>query len=139
MAEMDEREFKRRTKRAALEVLALVERLPTKRMTVSVIARQLARCGTSVGENYRASCRGKSLPDVISKLGDAEEEADETLYWMELLVEGGYIQESEIAPLYREYDEILAMLVASIKTLRKRLELEAEQKRDRQQAPKSKI
>lgn len=76
---MDEREFKRRTKRAALEVISLVERLPTKQMTVSIIARQLVRCGTSVGENYRSSCRGKSIPDVINKLGDVEEEADETL------------------------------------------------------------
>src|SRR5215218_7830196 len=114
---MDEKTFKERTKRFALRVIRLVEALPKSR-TAEVIGKQLLRSATSVGANYRAACRGKSKADVIAKLGIVEEEADESIYWMELLVAGGTVTEGKLAPLMAEANEIVAMTVTSIKTLR---------------------
>jgi len=79
---------------------------------------QLLRSATSVGANYRAACRGKSTADVIAKLAVVEEEADESLYWMELMVEASIIPKERLDSLMSEANEILAMTVASIKTLR---------------------
>ncbi len=81
---MDEREFKKRTKRFALDAILLVDSLPKGR-SADVIGRQLLRSATSIGANYRAACRAKSKADLIAKLAIVEEEADESLYWMELL------------------------------------------------------
>ncbi len=116
---MTEKEFKRRTKQFALRVIRLVESLPQTK-TGSVIGYQLLKAGTSVGANYRAACRGKSAKDVIAKLGIVEEEADESLFWMELLIEAELVPEKRLADLMQEGNEILAMTVSSIKTLRKR-------------------
>lgn len=116
---MDEREFKRRTKQLALHVIELVEELP-KNKTADVLGRQVVRCGTSVGANYRSACRGKSTADVIAKLAIVEEEADETIYWLELLVEAKIVPASRVSELIKEANEIVAMTVASIKTLRGR-------------------
>src|SRR5438552_10561279 len=110
---MDEQLFKQRTKKLALRVIDLIEDLP-KTKTADVIGRQLLRSGTSVGANYRSACRGKSTADVLSKLAIVEEEADETAYWLELLVESAVISEQRIAEILKETDEILAMIVASI-------------------------
>lgn len=84
------------------------------------MGRQLLRSATSVGANYRAACRGKSRADVIAKLGIVEEEADESLYWKELLIETGLVAEARLQSLMQEANEILAMTVASIKTMRRR-------------------
>jgi len=116
---VDEQAFKDRTKRFALEVMKLVETLPHNR-TADVIARQLLRCGTSVGANYRAACRGRSTFDVVAKLGIVEEEADESIYWMELLTDSGMVSSDRSAALKKEANELVAMTVASIKTLRSR-------------------
>ena len=116
---MTEQEFKDRTKRLAVKIVRLVEELPRTR-TCDVLGRQLLRSGTSVGANYRAACRGVSTADVISKLGDVEEEADESIYWMELLVEAGCVSPERVAAEMAEMEEILRMTVASIKTLRTR-------------------
>jgi four helix bundle protein len=116
---MDENLFKRRTKQLALRVIKAVEGLPKNR-TADVIGRQLIRSGTSIGANYRAACRGKSTADVIAKLRIVEEEADESAYWMELLIESGLLPESRLSDLLQETNEILAMTVASIRTLQKR-------------------
>jgi four helix bundle protein len=78
----------------------------------------LLRSGTSVGANYRAACRAKSRADLIAKLGIVEEEADECLYWMELLIEAGIVPEAKLKGLMAEVNEIVAMTVSSIKTLR---------------------
>jgi four helix bundle protein len=93
------------------------EALP-KGKTADVIGGQLLRAGTSVGANYRAACRAKSTPDFISKMGTVEEEADESLYWMELLVESGIMTEERLADLMKENDEIIAIVVSSINTAR---------------------
>ncbi len=87
---------------------------------VGVIGKQLVRCGTSVGANYRAACRARSGPEFVAKMGIVEEECDEAIYWMELLVDGGYVRKDTIADLMKEADEILSMVVASIKTARSR-------------------
>ena len=72
----------------------------------------------SVGANYSAACRGKSSPDLLHKLAIVEEEVDECLFWMELLVESGLVTEVRLADLMAETNEIIAMTVSSIKTLR---------------------
>jgi four helix bundle protein len=117
--DMDEKEFKRRTRAVGLRVIKVVESLPNSR-TADVIGRQLLRSGTGIGANYRAACRGVSAADVISKLGDVEEEADETLYWMELLLDARIVSEKKLGDLMKEVDEILAMTVASILTMRQK-------------------
>ncbi len=116
---MDERTFKARTKSFGLAVIQLVEQLPRQR-TLDIIGRQLLRSATSVGANYRAACRGRSSADVVAKLGIVEEEADESLYWLELLGDSKLVPPQRIAPLAREADEIVTMTVASIKTIRSR-------------------
>ena len=115
---MDEQEFKRRTKQLAIRIVRLVAALPDT-VPAQVIGKQLLRCGTSIGCNYRAACRGRSKADVIAKLGIVEEEADETMYWLELLMEAEIFPKRKLEPLLKETEEILAMTVASIKTLRR--------------------
>ena len=83
---MNENEFKERTKDIALRIIRVSESLP-KIWSAEVIGKQMLRSGTSIGANYRAACRGKSTADVLHKLSIVEEEADEALYWMELLVD----------------------------------------------------
>jgi four helix bundle protein len=116
---MDEKTFKTRTKKLAVAIIKEVEKLPHSR-AAAVIGKQLVRSGTSIGANYRAACRAKSTADMINKMKIVEEESDETEYWLELLVEAGLVPESQIAPIYKEADEILSMTIASIKTLRNR-------------------
>ena len=99
--------------------MRLIESLPRSKVG-DVIGRQLLRSGTSVGANYRAACRGKSAVDVIAKLGIVEEEADESIYWLELLVDGGIVKLDRVEAIEKEANELLAMTVASIKTMRAR-------------------
>ncbi len=114
---MTEQEFKDRTKDIALRVIKLVEVLP-KTHSAQIIGKQLLRSATSVGANYRAACRGKSKADVIHKLSIVEEEADETLYWLELLIESEIMSEKKWSVLMTDINQIVAMTVSSIKTLR---------------------
>jgi four helix bundle protein len=112
-------ELRWRTKRFAVDTIQLVERLGHS-VTESVIGKQLLRSGTSVGANYRAAKRAKSNADFISKMGIVEEEADECLYWLELLVEAGKISQDGTNRLSVEANRILGMTVNSIKTARSR-------------------
>ena len=114
---MNADEMKKRTRAFALRIIRLVEALPQRR-TADVIGQQLLRCGTSVGANYRAACRARSQADFISKMGIVEEEADETIYWMELLVESSLVEKERVTNLLNEADQIVAMVVSSIKTAR---------------------
>jgi len=114
---MNPEELKKRTKAFALRVIRLVEALPNND-TCRVLGRQLLRSGSSVGANYRAACRAKSQPDFISKMDTVEEEADETLFWMELLVESGHVKPARLSKLTVEGEEILKIVVASINTAR---------------------
>jgi four helix bundle protein len=114
---MNEAQFKKQTKQLAIRVIRVVEALPQS-YTAEVIGKQLLRSSTSVGANYRAACRAKSTADIINKFKTVEEEADETLYWLELLVEAEIFPEARLSDLMKETNEILSMTVASIKTLR---------------------
>jgi four helix bundle protein len=111
------RETKRRTKEFALRVIRLVQLLPRGQMA-DVLGKQLLRSGTSVGANYRAACRAKSRADFISKMGIVEEEADESMYWMELLIESRLVRHDDVANLLDEADQLVAMTVSSIQTAR---------------------
>lgn len=115
---MNEREFKGRTKKLALRTIRVLEALPKTR-TADTLGRQLLRSGTSVGANYRAACRAKSPADMVAKLAIVEEEADESVYWLELLADAKLIRAARLAPLIAEINEILSMIVASQKTLRR--------------------
>jgi four helix bundle protein len=117
---MDADEFKSRTRQFALNVIRLTEQLPTGR-TAEVIGRQLVRSGTSVGANYRAAARAQSPASMVAKLSIVEEEADESLYWLDLLVEAGLIKAEAAMSVRKEASQILAMTVASKKTLKARL------------------
>jgi four helix bundle protein len=114
---VNQEELKKRTKAFALRVIQLVEALPRSR-TAEVIGKQLLRSGTSVGANYRAACRAKSPADFISKMGTVEEEADESMYWMELLIEAEIVPSENLQLLLAEANELVAITVASIKTAR---------------------
>jgi len=114
---VNEQEFKDRTRQAALRVVRVVEALPTSK-TADVIGRQLLRSGTSVGANYRAVCRAKSPADMLAKLAIVEEEADESVYWLELLIEAQVLPANRLTELIEEFNQIVAMIVASQKTLR---------------------
>jgi four helix bundle protein len=114
---MDEQEFKNRTKQIALRIIRLVESLPNT-CSANIIGKQLLRSATSVGANYRAACRGKSTADVLHKLAIVEEEADESLYWLELLIESEIVSANKLSILMSDINEIVAMTVSSIKTLR---------------------
>jgi four helix bundle protein len=114
---MNPEELKQRTKVFGKRVIKLIEALP-KNTTTSVMGRQLLRSATSVGANYRAVCRAKSRADFIAKLGIVEEECDESLYWLEMLVETDQIRPALVSSLMKEGEEILAIVVASAKTAR---------------------
>jgi four helix bundle protein len=113
-------DLKQRTKAYALQVIALVDGLPRRRST-DVIGNQLLRSATSIGANNRAARRGKSDLDFIAKLKIVEEEADECLYWLELLGESGHVPREQLLAVTAEINALLAITVASIKTTRERL------------------
>ena len=114
---MTPEQMKQRTKLYGLRVIRLVEALPRSKVA-SVIGDQLLRCGTSVGANYRAACRVKSRADFVSKMGTVEEEADESLYWTELLVDAKVLGQDSVKSLQKEGSEILSIVVSSIQTAR---------------------
>ncbi len=107
-----------RTKQFALQVIKFAEGLP-KDETSRILSRQLLRSGTSVGANYRAACLAKSKPAFISRLGDVLEEADESGYWVELLVDAERVSQEAAAPLLNEARELVAITVSSIKTAKR--------------------
>ena len=107
-----ETDLKSRTKAFALRVLRLWLALP-RRDDAMVIGKQLLRCGTSVGANYRAACRSKSLKDFLNKIRICIDEADESCYWMELLIEQGLVEPSKLKELLNEAGQLTAILTAS--------------------------
>lgn len=115
---MNEREYKQRTAELALRTIKLTESLPRTNPTANTLGRQLIRSATSVGASYRAACRARSTADMIGKLSIVEEEADESIYWMELLVTADIVPAHKLSALISEMNEILAMTVSSIRTLR---------------------
>jgi four helix bundle protein len=110
-------EMKNRTKVYANRVGKLCSALP-ENWIARTLGKQLLRSGTSVGANYRAVCRAKSNPDFINKLSIVEEECDESLFWMELLVDNNLVKAGRLDELMKEADELLAIVVSSAKTAR---------------------
>jgi len=109
---MTESELKQRTRQFALRVLKLVRALPNT-LEPRAIGGQLVRSGTSVGADYRAACRGRSKAEFIAKLGTVEGEADESAYWMELIVDGGLLTTERIESLHQEANELTGVMAAS--------------------------
>ncbi|SRR5258708_5749216 len=114
---MTREEMRSRTKAYANRVVKLCAALP-KDWVARTLGTQLLRSGTSVGANYRAVCRAKSTADFLNKLRIVEEECDESLFWMELLVENNLIKAGRLRSLLKEGDEILSIVVASAKSTR---------------------
>jgi four helix bundle protein len=112
---MNEREMIARTKQFALRIMKLVGALP-RTIQGRAIGSQLMRSGTSVAANYRAACRARSKAEFIAKLGTVEEEADESAFWLELIIEGQLLSAAQIQPLLLEANELVAMTAASKKT-----------------------
>ena len=109
---MNAQDLKERTKQFALRVMRLVDVLPNTPKG-RAIASQLVRSGTSVAANYRAACRGRSKAEFIAKVGIAEEEADETALWLELIIDDKLLPEKKVAPLLKEANEVTAIMAAS--------------------------
>lgn len=116
---MDRDELKKRTRKFALNIMHLIEELP-KNNSGNIISKQLGRCATSVGANYRSACRAKSKVDFISKIQIVEEEADECCYWSELIIEGGLIKNNKPVILLKEANELTAIFTATGKTMKER-------------------
>ena len=117
---MDRNELILRTRKFGSAIIIFTDNIPYKR-SVDVVCRQLIRSATSVGANYRSACRAKSMPDFICKLKIAEEEADETIHWLQLLVDSNLIEESKISHLINEANELTAIMTASGKTAKSNL------------------
>lgn len=117
---MDSIELKARTKRFALQIIDLVEVLPNT-ISVRVIANQIAKSGTSVGANYRAVCRARSDREFISKMSIVIEEADETLFWLEIIQEKKWADYDTLNLIWKEGNELTAIFVATIKKVKARL------------------
>jgi four helix bundle protein len=116
---MTPHELRTRTKRLAIDIIRFCVALPPKDVE-RAIGRQLVRAGTSVGANYRAVCRARSDKEFIAKPGLTIEEADETTYWLEILVEAGLVASAATAKLLNEAEELIRILVASRETVRRR-------------------
>ena len=117
---MNSDDIKKRLKIFALRIIKLSERLP-KNITGKTLGNQIIRSGTSPGANYRSACLGKSDKDFLNKLKMVEEELDETLYWLEIIVESGLIKEDLLKDLMNENHELLKIIVSSITTMKKKL------------------
>ena len=114
---MTKEELKIRTKLFALMIIKLIEDLPGTKAGLT-IGNQIIRSGTSVAANYRAACRARSNADFISKINIVEEECDETLFWLELIVEADLLKKEKLHGILKEADELTAIFTASGKTAR---------------------
>ncbi|PYK93191.1 MAG: four helix bundle protein [Verrucomicrobia bacterium] len=108
-------DLKARTKYFALRVMKLVDALP-RTIQGRATANQIIRGATSVAANYRAACRARSRAEFIAKIGVVEEEADETAFWLELIIDSGLLKDAKIRPLLTEAGELVAIMAASRKS-----------------------
>jgi len=115
---MTTQELKKRTFECGIRDVDAAEALPSSE-TARALGRRLIRAGTSVGANYRVAVRARSRPDFIAKLGIVEEECDESLYWMEAVVALKLLKPQRLTNLQAEADELLSIVVSSIKTARR--------------------
>jgi four helix bundle protein len=112
---MDKIELKRRAQKFAVDTIKFIETLPNGR-SLNILTKQVLRSSTSVGANYRAACKGKSTADFINKIVICEEEADESIYWFDLMIEAELVSASLITPLKKEATELTAIFTAIGKT-----------------------
>lgn len=112
---MTEKELKIRTRKFAVDVLNLVDTLPNRR-SAHIIGNQLGRSASSVAANYRAACRGRSKAEFIAKIGLVEEEADESVFWLDILPDTKNVTHEETDPLLKEAHELTAIFTAASKT-----------------------
>ncbi len=117
---MTREDMKQRLKAFAIRIIKMVDEMPNT-ISGNAIARQVIRSGTSPSANYRAACVGKSDKDFLNKLKMCEEELDETSHWLELIIESGLLPKSRMVNLYEENLELLKIIVASIKTMRSKI------------------
>jgi four helix bundle protein len=115
---MNAEELKTRTRQFALRVIRLFASLP-RTPVGDVIGRQLLRAGTSVGANYRATCKSRSAAEFAARMGIVEEEADECVCWIDLLIESGTMSRQKVGALQKEAPELVAIAAASRKTSRR--------------------
>ncbi len=115
-----ENNLKPRVKAFALRIVRLVDSIP-KNMSAQVIAKQVMRSGTSAAANYRSACRARSQADFVSKIGIAEEEADETVFWLEMLSDSGIVKKELLIELIKEAEELTAIFTSSGKTAKNNL------------------
>jgi four helix bundle protein len=111
--EIRDNDLRDRTKRFALLIIRMFTVLP-KTVEAQVIGKQVLRSGTSIGANYREAYRSRSRAEFVAKTGDSLKELEETAYWLELLVEGGIVEEHSLADLQKECDELTAIFVTII-------------------------
>jgi len=116
---MKQHELRERTKAFALRIVRMYCALP-KSTAAQVLGKQALRSGTSVAANYREASRARSDAELLSKLGIVEQELDETLLWLELLVDSHIVREAKMANLRQEADELLRMTIAAIKTTKRK-------------------
>jgi four helix bundle protein len=109
---VDREELKRRTKAFALHVVRFVSNMPGNPVA-RLLGNQLLKAGTSVGANYRAACRARSRADFISKIGIVEEEADESMYWLEVIAESGIVKREQVSAMMAEAEELVAIFTAT--------------------------
>jgi len=109
--------LKERTKRFAIRIVAVSRSLPRSR-EADVVGKQLLRSGTAVAANYRAVCRARSKAEFISKMSIVVEEADETVFWIELLADTGLVRAQKLTLLLKEANELLAICAASLRTVK---------------------
>lgn len=117
---MTTNELKLRTKNFSLMVIDLVEKLPNS-ISVRVIANQIVKSGSSVGANYRAVCRARSDREFVSKMNIVLEEADETLFWIEIIIAKQWMSNPELEAIWKEGNELTALFVSSLKTVNDRI------------------
>lgn len=112
---MTEKELKIRTRKFAIDILNFVDQLPNRR-SANIIGNQLGRCASSVAANYRAACRGRSHAEFVSKIGIVEEEADESVFWLDISPETKNATTEGVLPLLKEARELTAIFTAACKT-----------------------
>ncbi|HCE45623.1 MAG TPA: four helix bundle protein [Lentisphaeria bacterium] len=114
---MNSEELRKRTKQFALKAIKLAEALP-KTISGKIISVQFIKAATSVASNYRAACRGRSKAEFKSKLHIVLEEADESVFWLEIIIESGMLNNADVASLLKEANELTAIFSKSLFTAR---------------------
>ena len=115
-------QLKGRTKMFSIMVINLVEKMPST-ISTRVVLNQIVKSATSVGANYRAVCRARSDREFVAKMNIVLEEADETLFWLEIIIDKEWLNKSDVELIWKEGNELTAIFVSSLKTINNRLNL----------------